>query len=145
MADAGARRHQPEIFERIRAPAQKAIPLAIALELAFDIGGKGLRTTELVDLHRMVDDQIDRRQRVDLVRVAAEVEHRLPHRGQIDDGRNAGQILHQHARRTERDLAVRALCPEPGAHRLDVVDAHGAAVFQAHEIFQEDLQRHRQT
>ena len=145
MADPGARRHQAEILERVLPPAQEAIALAVALELPLDVGGEGLRVGEIVDLHRMVDDQIDRRQRIDLFRVAAEVHHGLPHRRQIDDRRHPGQILHQHSRRAEGDLAVRALVGEPGAHRLDVVDRHGAAVLQAHEIFQEDLQRHRQT
>ena len=133
-----------EILERLLAPAQKAVALAVALELDLDVGGEGLRGAEIVDLHRMVDDQIDRRQRVDLVRVAAEIDHRLPHRREIDHRRHPGQILHQHARRAERDLAVRALVGEPGADRLDVVDRDGAAVFQAHQVFQQHLERERQ-
>ncbi len=109
MADPGARRHQPEILERFLAPAQKAVALAVALELDLDVVGKGPRVAELVDLHRMVDHQIDRRQRVDLVGIAAEIDHRLAHRREIDDGRDAGQILHQDARRAERDLALGGL------------------------------------
>jgi hypothetical protein len=47
----------------------------------------------------VVDHQLDRHQRVDLVRVAAELAHRVAHRGEVDDGGHAGEVLHQHARR----------------------------------------------
>ena len=53
----------------------------------------------------MVDDEIDGRQRIDLLRIAAELRHGVAHGGEIDDGRNAGEVLHQHARRAEGDLA----------------------------------------
>src|SRR5262245_60189093 len=144
MADPGAGRHKAEILERIGAPAQKAVALAVALELAPHIGGEGLRARERVDLHRMVDDEIDRRERVDLFRVAAEIEDGPPHRREIDDRRHTGQILHQDARRAEGDLAVGTLVAKPRADRLDIVDSDGTAVFEAHEVFQEDLQRYRQ-
>jgi hypothetical protein len=42
----------------------------------------------------MVDDQIDRNERVDLAGVAPEGDHRIAHRREIDDGRNAGEVLH---------------------------------------------------
>ena len=76
---------------------------------------------EIVDHHRMVDDEIDFGQRIDLLRIAAELLHRIAHRGQIDDGGHAGQILHQHARGPKRDLAVGALLLQPAGHGLDVV------------------------
>ena len=40
--------------------------------------------------------------------------HRVAHRRKIDHGGNAGEILHQHARRAERDLAFGGLGLEPG-------------------------------
>ena len=55
----------------------------------------------------MVDDEIDRHQRIDLVGIAAERGHRVAHRGEIDHRRHAGEVLHQHARRAERDLVLR--------------------------------------
>ena len=54
----------------------------------------------------MVDDEVDRHQRIDLVRIAAERHHRVAHRGEIDDRGHAGEILHQHARRAEGDLVL---------------------------------------
>src|SRR5262249_12987885 len=92
----------------------------------------------------MVDDEIDRRERVDLFRVAAEIEHGPPHRREIDDRRHTGQILHQDARRAEGDLAVGTLVAKPPANRLDIVDSDGTAAFAVNEVFQEDLQGYRQ-
>ena len=58
----------------------------------------------LVDLHGVVDDEIDRLQRVDALRIAAERLDRVAHRGEIDDGGHAGEVLQQHAARAEGDL-----------------------------------------
>ena len=106
MADAGAGRHDAEIVEGARPPAQERVALAVPLIFELDIDLEGVVRAESVDHHRMVDDEIDRRQRIDLLRVAAELRHRVAHRGEIDHGGHAGEVLHQHARRPERDLAV---------------------------------------
>ena len=55
----------------------------------------------------MVDDEIDRHQRIDLLGVAAQLAHGVAHGGEVDHGRHAGEVLHQHARRAEVDLLVR--------------------------------------
>jgi len=41
------------------------------------------------------------------------------HGGEIDHRRHAGEILHQHPRRTEWHLAVRVFGLEPGREALD--------------------------
>ena len=93
--------------ERLLAPAQEGVALAVALELELDVTREGRARSECVDLHRVVDHELGRDQRVDLRRVAAEVGHRVAHRREIDDGRHAGEVLEQHARRRERDLVRR--------------------------------------
>ena len=144
MADAGARRHDAEIIERALAPAQEGVALLIALELDLHILAEGLRIAEIVDHHRVIDDEIDRRERIDLLRIAAELHHRFAHRGEIDHRRHAGQILHQHARRQEGDLALRGLVLQPLREGLDVVDRDRAAVLEPHQILQQHLHREGQ-
>ena len=61
----------------------------------------------MVHHDRMVNDQIDLGQRVDLIGIAAQLCHGRPHGGQIDDRRNAGEVLHQHACRAEGHFTVR--------------------------------------
>ena len=92
----------------------------------------------------MIDDEVDRNQRIDLARIAAKRAHGVAHGGKIDHGGNAGEILHQHARRAEGDLAVALPRLEPFGHAADVVGGDRAAVLMAQQIFQQHLQRERQ-
>ena len=120
VADAGAGRHDAEIAERLLAPFQELVALLVALIFELDIAVEGHRRAELVDDDGVVDDEVDRHQRIDLLRVAAERCHGVAHRGEVDDRRNAGEILHQDAGRPVGDLdAGAALVGQPADDRLD--------------------------
>ena len=106
MADAGAGRHDAEVGKGLLAPLQEPVALLVLLVFAGYVLRQRLAGAEVVDHHRMVDDQVDRDQRVDLVGIAVKGDHRIAHRGEIDDRRHAGEILHQHPRRTERDFVL---------------------------------------
>jgi hypothetical protein len=134
-------RHDAEIGEGGLAPAQEGIALAVALVFQLDILLEGAGTAEIIHHHRMVDDQIDGGERIDLLRVAAQGDHRLAHRRQIDHGGDAGEILHQHTRRAIGDLAVGALGLQPFGDGLDVGLGDRAPVFVAQQILQQHLQR----
>ena len=67
--------------------------------------------------------------------------HRIAHRREIDNRGHAGQILHQHARRPERDLAVGGSRLQPFRERANVACLDGLPVFVAQQIFQQHLQR----
>ncbi|CRR97126.1 hypothetical protein PAERUG_P5_London_26_VIM_2_01_09_03357 [Pseudomonas aeruginosa] len=144
VADAGARRYHAEVVEGVLAPAQEGVAFAVALHLDLNVLFEGRFAGELVDHHRVVDDQVHRRQRVDLLRVAAGLGHGRAHGGQVDHRGNPGEVLHQDPRRAVLDLAVGAALPEPAGEGLEVVAGDGAAVLPAQEVFQQDLQRHRQ-
>ena len=103
-----------------------------------------LGRAELVDHHAVVDDEVDRDQRIDLLRVAAELLHRVAHRGKVDHRRNAGEVLHQHARRAILDLAGDAPLLLPVDHRLEVVAGDGHAVLEAQQVLQQHLHREGQ-
>ena len=70
MANPGARRYDPEIVERALAPFQETIALAIAAIFMFDIGLEGPAAAERIDDDGMIDDEIDRDERIDLLRIA---------------------------------------------------------------------------
>ena len=138
-------RHDAEIVEGRLAPFQETIALAIALIFEIDIGLERLVAAEGIDDHRMVDDEIDRHERIDLLRIAAELGHRIAHGGKVDDRRHAGEILHQNARRTKRDFALQlALVDEPFGDRLDVFLGDRAAVLETQQIFEQHLHREGQ-
>ena len=140
VADAGAGRHHAEIVEGALAPLQEVIALDVALVLVLDVACDRLWRAELVDDHRVVDDEVDGDERVDLLGVAAERLHAVAHGSEVDDRRHAGEVLHQHARGPEADLLVRgALVDEPGRDRLDVGLGDGAAVLVAQEVLEQHL------
>ena len=119
--DARPRRHDLEVAEGLLAPAEERVALAVALELELDVPREGAVRAEDVDLDGVVDHELDGNQRVDLLRVAAEVGHRVPHRGEVDDGRDAGEVLQEHPGRREGDLAVRLVRGDPARDGLDVL------------------------
>ncbi len=141
MADAGAGRHDAEAIEALLAPAQEGIALAVALVFHRDVLLERVLAGEEIDRHRMVDDEIDGGERIDLLGIALHRLHRIAHGGEIDDGGHAGEILHQHARRAEGDLAIRGPLLQPAGDGLDVVGGDGAAVFVAEQILEQDFQR----
>ena len=144
MADAGAGRHHAEIVEGAGAPAQERVALAVPLIFPVDIDLEGLVRAEGIDHHRVVDDEIDRRQRIDLVRIAAEPGHGVAHGGEIDHRRHAGEILHQHARRAEGDLLVAPALLQPFGDAANVVGRDAAPILVPQQIFQQHLERERQ-
>ena len=104
----------------------------------------GLRRRELVDDDRVVDHEVGGRERVDLLGVAAHRGERLAHRREVDDGRDAREVLQEDARGPERDLAVRRLPHVAVRERLDVFLRDGAAVLVAEKVLEEDPERERE-
>ena len=109
---------------------------------AFSSNAFGL--AEVVDLHRVVDDEFDRLQRVDLVRVAAEPRNAVAHRREVDDARNAREVLEQHAGRSEGNLLLRGALHIPSSERFDVRLLDEPSVFVPEQIFQQDFQGKRE-
>ena len=120
VADARVRRHGLEVRERALAPAQEGVALAVAGELELGVARDREPRREVVHLHRVVDHELDRDQRIDLLRVAAEFGHRGAHGGQVDDRRDAGEVLQEDPGRGEVDLVARHGRRVPAGDRLDV-------------------------
>ena len=121
MTDTGPRRHDAEIIEGQLSPAQESITLPVALHLLVDVIGKSFRHGILVNHDRMVDDQVDRNLRVDLLRISAGTGHGVAHRCQIDNGGHAGEVLHQHPGRPEGDFMIGGALIQPVDNCVDVI------------------------
>src|SRR6185437_14815675 len=132
--DAGAGRHHLEVVERALTPAQELVALAVALVFDLDVALERVRGPEEVGDHRVVDDQVGGRQRVDLVGISAEVADRLAHGGQVDDAGHPGEVLHDHPRGGELDLHARVGRRIPVGDGLDVVLDDVGAVLGAQQI-----------
>ena len=136
MDDPRAGRYDPEVAKRLLAPPEECVPLAVALELALDVVREREPRRELVHLHGVIDDELGGDDRVDPRGVAAHVGHRVAHRRKVDDCRHAGEVLVQHARRREADLAARLLLRHPPGYRFDVLLGCGAE-----DVLEQDTQR----
>ncbi len=104
--DAGLGRHDAEVGERVLPPAQERVALAVARVLELRVQVKRVSRAEMVHLDGVIDHEFHRLERIDAVRVAAEAGHGVAHRGEIDDGRHAREILQQHTRWGEGDLLL---------------------------------------
>ena len=144
MDDAGVRRDDLEVVERLLAPAQEGVALAVPPVVLLDVLRQSRPARERVDLHRVVDHELRGQQRVDARRVAAEVAHRDAYGGEIDDRRHPREVLEQHARGRERDLRSRLGLRVPAGDRLDLVDAGPPVRLGAEHVLEQDPQRVRQ-
>ena len=139
--DAGVRRHDLEVAERGLTPAQERVAFGVAAELDRGVLRQRVRRAVRVDLHRVIDHELGGRQRIDLVGIAAELDHRFAHRGEVDDGGHAGEVLHDHAAGRERDLVGGRRLRIPVEQRIDVGARDIHAVFEAQQVLEQDLQR----
>ncbi len=140
--DAGVGRHHLEVVEGLLAPAQEAVAFLVALEFDLAVEVQRVGLAEHIDLHRVVDDQFGGDLRVDLLGLAAQLDHRIAHGSQVDHAGHAGEILQDHARGHEGDFGIRLGAGLPTRHRFDVVGADGgAAVLVPEQVLQQDLHR----
>ena len=144
MADAHAGRHGGEVAECRLSPLEEGVAFAVALELEHGVQRVGIAGAVFVDLHGVVDDQLRRLQRIDLLRIAAEHLHCVAHRGEIDDGGNAGEVLHEHACGHVGDFARRLGLRIPLGEELDVVGGDALAVFVAQQVLKQNAEAIRQ-
>ena len=143
--DAHPRRHHAETVERLLGPAEQGVALVVALVLALDVASVGVGAAEGVDLHGVVDDQVDRDQRVDATGVAPATLHGAPHRGQVDDRGDAGEVLEQHTGRHEGPLPIALDGPAvPAREGGHVVVGDEALTGVAKQVLEQDPHGHRQ-
>ena len=93
VADARIGRNDLEIVEGLLSPAQEGVALDVAMEFEFGVEREGHVGAGLVDLHGMVDHQFRGQQGIHFFRIAAQLADRFAHRGEIDDGGHAGEVL----------------------------------------------------
>ena len=99
---------------------------------------------EEVDLHRVVDHEVGRAQRVDPLGIAAELGHGVAHHREVHDRRHAGQVLQHHPRGAEGDLGVVLARRRPARERRDVVAGDGDAVLVPQQVLEQHADRARQ-
>ena len=140
VADAHAGRDGGEVVEGRLSPLEEGVALAVALEFERGVERVGVAGAVFVDLDGVVDDQLGGLERVDLLRIAAEDVHGVAHGGEVDDGGDAGEVLHEDAGGHPGDFAGGLGFGIPPGEEFDVVGGDGLAVFVAEEILEQDAE-----
>ena len=140
MTNAGPWRYHAEVVEGALSPAQKGVALKVTLKFFFDVFAKGLGTAKGIHHDRVIDDQIHRREGVDLVGIAPQVDHGVAHGRQVDYGGHPGEILHQNASGPIGNFALGGLALEPVGHGLHVGGGHRSPVFMAQQVLEQHLE-----
>lgn len=104
MDNARAGGNYQEILEGSRAPLEKLEAFVVACELDLLIFFEGVGDSRHIGLDGVVDNQIDRAERVDALRIPAESLHGIPHGSQINDCRYSSEILEDDSGRFEGDF-----------------------------------------
>ena len=143
MHDAYSRRHDFEGVERLHAPLHELVALGIALEFDLHVEIQGVARAVVVDLHRMIDDQVDRNQRLDQLGVSAHALRDASHRGEIAQQGHAGKVLKHDPGDDKRDFVGARNTGLPPAELADVVLGDFLAVAVAQYGFQHDAYRYR--
>ncbi len=141
VQDAVSGRDDADVAVGLLRPFQEDVALLVAVELDGDVLLQRVGRAVVVDHDRVVDDQVDRDQRVDRVRVAAEPHHRVAHRRHVGEQRAARDLRHDHAAGVVGDLGVRRARLGPGADGLDVVRADRLAVLVPQQVLRQHLER----
>ena len=142
--DADAGRHDGEGFEGLLAPFEELVALLVADELDGHVAvERGLRAGE-IDLDGVVDDEIDRDERLDFFRGGAAGDGGVAHGGDIDEQRHAGEILEDDAGDGEGDFILAGGFGVVVGEVFDVGLGDFAAVHAAEDGFEHDADRDRQ-
>ena len=107
--DAGIGRHDPEVPKRVLPPAKKRVTLLLRENSSSAFSSEGIRLSEVIHLHRVVDHELHRLERVDPIGIAAEAQNPITHGGEIHHGRDPGKVLKQNPRRRKRNFFCAAL------------------------------------
>ena len=129
--DADAGRDDAEGLERLLAPLEELVALAVALELHVEVELHRVGPAVVVDLDGVIDDEIDGNKRLDDAGLAAETGHGAAHRGEIDQEGNPGEVLKDDAGNDERNLLGRGRLRIPCGEGANILLMNLAAVAVA--------------
>ena len=139
MDDSRRRRHDPEVVERTLSPLEELVALLVSLEFLLTVDGQGDTGVEFIDLDRVVDDQVAGNERIDLDGISSESPDRIPHRGEVDETWNAGEILKHDSCRLECDFLLTDVLRVIGGQGADMLFGDDRAVAVPEAGFEQDL------
>ena len=144
MHDADAGRDDLEGVERLHAPLEKLVALAVALKLNLQVLRERIRCASRIHLHRVIHHEVHRHERFDNLGILSKLSDGAAHRREIDQQRHAGKILQHDARDDEGYLRRARLVGLPVREFLHVGLADLLVVVVPQHRFQHDADAHGQ-
>ena len=145
MHDAGSGRHDQHVVKGRLRPFQQVVPLDIALEFKVDVSCQCAFRCEVVDLDRVIDNEIGVDYRIDDAWVAAFISDGVAHGSEVYDDGNAGEVLQSDSPGHVWKLFLRYLIRGPRRDEANIVFGRRAEVSVAESIFQQDADREWQS
>ncbi|MNN00462.1 hypothetical protein D3C81_1130530 [compost metagenome] len=142
--DPGSRRYGTEVVEGGLRPAQEAVTFLVALKLDLHVVLERIRGTKRVDHNGVVDNEINRHERVDLLRIAAGFLYGIAHGGEVNDNRHAGEILQNNTSRDKRNLLILIAAFAPTCDLLHMLLSNGSSVVLTYSGLKQHFNRERQ-
>ena len=136
IADAG--RHNLKGLKSLLAPFKKLVAFAIAGEFENEVLLQRGGDTGDIDLHGVVDDQINRHQRFNQLGISSQLCDRVAHGGQIDEKWDAGEVLEDDACNDEGNFLLCRMLGIPIGESADVILADPLAVKVTQDGFQDN-------
>ena len=97
MHDAKAWRYHAEGIKGLHAPFHELVALVVALKFQLHVEVQRIFFTVVIDHDGVVNDQINRHQRLDALRIPPQPSGHAAHGGQVGKQRDAGEVLQHHA------------------------------------------------
>ena len=119
-----------EVVECFLAPLKESKALLVTIEFDFFVLLFCVSISSDVDLHRMVNNEVNLTERIDFVRVTSKILHSGPHCSKIYNSRHSGEILEDHSGWLKWHFNVLFRCFLPVDDVLNV----GHCAFTAFEL-----------
>ncbi len=136
--DAGARGHGAEVLEGALGELEQLVALTVPVILQRHVEGQRTIAAEKVHLHRVIDHQVARHQRVDPVGISLHAHDRVTHRRQVHHTGNASEVLQHDPRWHEGDLTAGRVHRLPRHDVPDMLLRDDAMPGKAKRILQQD-------
>ena len=144
MNDAGAGGHGAKVAQVTLRPTQQRVALVIALELEQHVEIERVFLPEVVHLDGVVNDEVNRDERVGQGGIEPHFGEGVAHGGHVDDARDAGKVLHQDPRRHKSDLLLgTSHVPLGNVFNVPFLDVQ--VIFLTQQVLEKDLDRKRQS
>ena len=104
MHDTESRRHDTESIEGLHSPFHELVTFPITIEFQFHVEVKSVFAAQIIDLDRVIDDQINRNQRFNFFRIFSGTNRHISHGCQIDKQWNSRKVLQDDAGNDKRNF-----------------------------------------